>query len=701
MEFKKFKQKLQENFAQLCNGAEKIFEVNVDKDALWNLYLDSFPPGTNEIYRERREYDCSACRHFIKNIGAAVFIKNNQVYSIWGFDTGSTTFQPVADALDRYVKSLPVSDVYVQQQGKVGIDQDRDRSRLNGDIITWDHLYLELPGNLVERRHLSEGEIKGRYRDVRNVFKRSLDEISVEAVETVMELINQNSLYRGAEWKAVLDEFLKYKNEYMLLPEEEKGNYAWEKSIKAGTTVGKIRNHSMGLLLIDISNGVNLDDSVRRYEYVVAPANYKRPKSIFTKKMLEDAQKTITELGYMDSLPRRFARLDDITVNNILFSNRDAAKRIAGSVFDEMVSDLPVDVKKFSRVEEISAEQFINQVLPTAHEVEVLLENKHIPNMVSLIAPVNADAPSMFKWNNPFGWAYSGNMTDSDITERVRAAGGRTDGALRFSHSWNYEGMRNASLMDLHVFMPGSNQSVIIKDKKEIHDNYGCSERVGWNNRKHFASGGVQDVDYTLPAQEGYIPVENTVFPSIKKLKEGIYTFKIHNWKFRHPTVGGFKAELAFNGQVYRFVRKEPLQHKEWVTLAKLELKNGVFNIIEMMENDTTPVEVWGLKTNQFVPVSVVMFSPNYWDEQAGNGHKHYFFMLKDCVNPERPNGMYNEFLKNELLEHKRVFEALGSKLAVQDVEDQLSGVGFSSTKRGELIVKVKGATERTLKVKF
>ena len=76
-EFMILKKKLYEHFNEMQKESNRLFEVDVDKDELWNTYLDSFSAGTNKIFRERREHDCSCCRQFIKNIGAAVVIKNN------------------------------------------------------------------------------------------------------------------------------------------------------------------------------------------------------------------------------------------------------------------------------------------------------------------------------------------------------------------------------------------------------------------------------------------------------------------------------------------------------------------------------------------------------------------------------------------------------------------------------------------------
>lgn len=688
--FKDFVKAIQKNLQQMSKDSSRLFTVNVDTEELYNLYLDSFPAGTNEIYRERREYDCSCCRHFIRDVGNVVSIKNGELHTIWGINPVSDDkYNVVAAALDAYVKQKAVLGVFLKKEKRIGTPENREMLP-TGKINKYEHFFVDLPEICIFKEyygHTLEGDLS-QFRDIRNVFKRSLDEISKEAIDTVLELIAQNSLYKGAEWKKQLTEFKNYQKEYGKLTDEQKELWIWEKSIAAGAVIGKIRNHSIGTLLVNISEGMDLDIAVRKYEQIVAPVNYKRPKAIFTKKMLEDAKKTITELGYMDSLQRRFATLDDITVNNILFSNKDAAKRITGAMdlFDEMEHDVAIDPKRFSKVEEISAEDFIKNVLPVAKELEVYLENKHIQNMVSLIAPEVADAKTMFKWNNGMSWAYTGNITDSDIKENVKAAGGSVTGIVRFSIQWNDGNGKDNSDLDAHCLEPQGGDHIYFSHKISRY------------------TGGELDIDITDPIYQcksnGGVAVENITYPSKERMKPGTYKFYVNQYSFRNSQ--GFKAEIEVNGEIHSYEYNTPVRGNVDVAEVILD-QSGNFKVVDKLPGNCATIskDVWGIKTLQFTPVSVVCYSPNYWDEQKGIGHQHLFFMLKDCINPEEPNGYYNEFLKPELEQHRRVFETLGAKAHVKDVDDQLSGVGFSLTKRNDLIIKVKGATERVVKVKF
>lgn len=87
MLFTEMRNMLNEHFYEMTKDVTHLFSVLIDKDELYNLYLDSFPEGTNEIYRERREYDCSCCRGFIKAIGNVVVIKDNQIETLWDIQT--------------------------------------------------------------------------------------------------------------------------------------------------------------------------------------------------------------------------------------------------------------------------------------------------------------------------------------------------------------------------------------------------------------------------------------------------------------------------------------------------------------------------------------------------------------------------------------------------------------------------------------
>lgn len=685
MEFKEFRNMISDHFTTMTKDTEWLFEAGVDKDEMWNVYLDSFPAGTNEIYRKRREYDCSCCRQFIKQIGNAVVIKDNKLETIWDLDIHDDTFEPVAKAMSNFVRRHCVTDVYVSKFKKIGTEYNYEQYE-DGTMKKWEHFQIILDDKFVDKTARSIGDIKGGFRDTKNVFKRSLDEISMDALETVLELINSNTLYKGEEWKSILMEFKRYKKEYEKLnSDDDRDLYSWENSVKAGIAIGRIRNHSIGTLLVNVSNDMDLDTAVKKYEQIVAPANYKRPKAIFTKKMLEDAKKTISELGYMDSLNRRFATLDDITVNNILFSNKDATKRISDSsdIFGELEKQAVVNPRKFSRVEEISANDFIKNVLPSSKEVEVLVENKHSNNFVSLIAPCNKDSKSMFKWNNGLSWAYSGNITDSDMKQNVKAAGGNVDGVLRFSIQWNEDGRDNCDL-DAHCIEPNRN---------EIYFS---------NCRKPSLSSMTGQLDVDIIRPNGKVAVENITWSDKSKMQPGVYKFFVN--QYSRSARNGFRAEIEFNGEIHSFDYSNSMMAGQDVHVADVILDtNGEFTIKKKIFGNSkiSNKTVWGISTNEFTPVSVVCYSPNYFDEQDGIGHRHLFFMLNGCKNDEEPNGYYNEFLKSELEKHKRVFEALGSKCHVEDSDDQLSGIGFSMTKRAELIVKVKGATERVMKIKF
>lgn len=667
--FKEFKKSMQETFAANIKNVDTLYLTDVSKDEMWETYQNSFPDNTNPIFRERREYDCNCCKQFIRQFGNVVMIKGDQVVSIWDVET-QYPFDAVAKKMSEYIKSAKIVDIHVAKQASFGTDFNFD----NVNNQRWDHFYIKLPTAFVVRSSESEEAIQGRVRSTKDVFLRALTEITDDAIETTLELINQNSLYRGVEFKGIIMDFLKRKKEFSKVANKEL--YVWSTVKSVPGAVAHIRNSSIGTLLVNLSEGMDLDAAVTAFERVMAPSNYKRPNAIFTKRMIEEAEKTITALGLGNSLARRFAILDDITVNNVIYVNRGVNVKGATNVFEQLKNEAATTPKSFDKVEEIAIEDFIAKVLPSANNVEVLIKNNQLGNMMSLIAPQDVTAPTMFKWDNNFSWAYNGDVTDS-IKERVKAAGGNTTAPLRVSLSWH-----NYDDLDLHCSEPNH------------HIYYG---------QKHSPyTGGFLDVDMNAGGGKSRNAVENIAWNDLSKLKEGVYRIAVNNFAKREAS-NGFEIQFEVEGEIYDFSFPQNPDGRNSIEVLSFSYskKDGIKLLSPSATSTSTRQEdIWGLKTNQFVEVSTIMFSPNYWDEKAV-GNKHYFFMLKDCVNKSTPRGFFNEFLKEDLNQHRKVFEALGSKMLVEASDNQLSGIGFSSTQRNELIVKVTGSFSRILKIKF
>ncbi len=358
MNFQKFKVAVQKRFAEMVKQGE-IFRVEVDKNELWETYLKSFPEGTNPVYRERTEHDCNCCKNFIRNIGDAVAIdKNGEVMSIWDV-TLDDQYQAVADALSALVKSKKASTIYRHFEPKVGTDKSFEQ--LTNGVKNWDHFFITLPRQLVLNKN-SIPSVVGDFNTKAQVFDRALREIDMDTIDIVLDLIKQNSIYRGEENKFAVEKFKKYKREY-----EKAKNKDVFAIANVGSEVGSvtgIRNSAIGTLLTDIASGMDVDAAVRSFESKVAPTNYKRPTAVVTKKMIEQARDTINQLGLTSALERRYANLTDITVNNILFANRKTKNVLTGDVFDDLMGDTSAKaVKKSSKVEEIFIEKFIFLVI--------------------------------------------------------------------------------------------------------------------------------------------------------------------------------------------------------------------------------------------------------------------------------------------------------------------------------------------------
>lgn len=674
MNFDTIKTAVAAQFTKMANGP--LFTVDLSKDELWNTYLSAFPEGTNPMYRERTEHDCNCCKQFIRAVGNVVSIVDNKLVTIWDGPVNEPNYQVVATALSDFVKSKAVAGQFLHYEATAGSNKSFEDT-LNG-IKRWDHFFVNIPRVYVAPKDNIASRVAA-HRSSHDVFLRSLNEFSMESVDIVLDLIAQNAIYRGQENLATVNGFKKLKVEFdKLKTNSEKDNFVWANVSKISGAIAHIRSSAIGTLIDDISSGKEIDDAVRSFEAKVAPANYKRPTAVVTKKMIDAARNTVNDLGLTSALERRFATLTDISINNILFANRQTKNALLGDVFDDISAAVVTkSSKKKDTVEEVTIDKFISDILPRVDSVELMVENSHQNNFVSLIAPVDPSAGNLFKWDNKFSWSYAGNMADS-IKERVKAAGGNVSGDVCCRLAWfNYDDL------DLHMIEP---------DGYEIY--------FGNRGRKS-RCGGDLDVDMNAGRGSTRTPVENIVYDSVSTMKEGKYRLFVNNYMKRESTDVGFTVECDFKGTTHTFVHEGAIADKNNVTVVEFNYskKNGI-TILNSLPSTMKSKEIWGLNTLTYVPVNAIMLSPNYWDGK-GVGNKHYFFMLDGCVNDGSARGFFNEFLKEELNKHRKVFEIVGSKMTTKESKDQLSGLGFSSTQRNSVMLRVKGSFTRVIKVNF
>lgn len=436
-----------------------------------------------------------------------------------------------------------------------------------------------------------------------------------------------------------------------------------------------LRNTVIGTLICDLDEGVSVEAAVAKFESKMD--GYKRTTAIASPKQIANANARVIELGLNDSLARRYAESDDLTINNVLFADVSVQESM-GVLADALTAFSVAKPKLSGEPLKMGVEEFLRDVLPVSTGIEVNFDNAHQNRLMSVIAPVNAEAPKLFKWDNGFSWTYNGELADS-MRDRVKAAGGKVDGQLRASLAWDY-----SDDLDIHVHQP--------RGARIYHQTKG---------RACPRTGGMLDVDanYSSISES---PVENVTWPDLRKIPKGDVVIMVDNYRRRSSGIG-FVLEIDIMGKTVQFNYDKVVKVGPMTVVATL-VSDGMGNVV-IDERRSLPFtgvtnEVWGINTLEFHKVNMVMKSPNHWDGEK-TGNEHLFFIMDTCVNPDTARGFYNEFLRDELSADRKVFEMLGSKLRAPTSEKQLSGLGFSSTQPAKVLVKVQGKINRLIELQF
>lgn len=661
--YPQFEASLQKHFDKAIAAGRKLFTTDVE--GLYELYLSNIPEKKEGT---RQHFTCHGCRHFLERFGRLVTIDTEGVVRSAIFDEATVPdfFVDATIAMRRAVLNSRVNGVFVPDVRVLGTPKTGE----------WTHLHIRLPQEMINRNVLrSAHQVMAAKREDFNVLSRVAAQHTLETVDQAIALLKSETVNRGdryvphAEWfrhvLAKLDQFGSA---------NAKRNYLWLAAAEAPNGFIPSNSSNVGQLLSDISQ-YSLVEAGRKLAERLNPTTFMRSQTPPSANALREAEKTFVKLkeaGLVteESLERRYAKIEEIPEMTWepklkINSKPTEATGVFGHIAPKERKITPVrDMSLPSKT--MTWDKFQRTVLPTADKIEALIDNPD--RFMALVTAAHPDAPNMLQWDNEFSWYYHAGV-DAEIKRRVENAGGRyEDNELRVSLSWE-----NYTDLDIHAVTP---------QKRHIY--FG---------NKRSTCGGWLDVDANGGHAQTMEPVENIRWQ--RNAPNGRYRFYVHNYQERGTGKTPFKVELEVKGKTWTYHGVSGSTGWQ-VDVFEFDYLNG--EVTHIRHAAITSDESWTAQKNTFVEVKGITSSPNLWGENpvthAGN---HTFFLLKDVKDESegKGRGFFNEHLKSEFREIRRVLEAFATS-AVIDGADEASACGLGFSKDAEWNVTLKVTTGNT-----
>lgn len=393
-DYDRYLSNVRDRFASFTREPVPLFRTSVEN--LFDIYLDAIGPN------RRQHYTCSACRNFVNRFGGLVVVDScgSLQSPLWWVDDVPDELVEATVSASQAVLGSKITGVFYASESVLGTPATGN----------WHHLSVTIPQNM---RHTSRVQTPfqasaEKSQDFQQMIT-ALDDFSVSMLEQAVKLLESEAMYRSEKVLGVAQWLLGVARQWKDCIRSRRQNLLWLAVAKAPAGFCHPRSSMIGTLLEDIREGMSFETIKRRFADKMHPLQYQRPQSLPSAGTVKQAEEMVAKMGIAPSLPRRFARLDELVA--LWTPTPEEPKQGSGGVFGHLqtkdrtkqaVADIPVNAGR------ITWEKFRRTILGTADAIEVKVPHGNSPFGAFLTA-VNSDAPPIIQWDNedrrnPVSW---------------------------------------------------------------------------------------------------------------------------------------------------------------------------------------------------------------------------------------------------------------------------------------------------------
>lgn len=398
------------NFEANVDAGTVLFSVASDKATLWEMYLSHFPE------HDRQHYNCHECRKFFERYADLVTVdKKGRLTSVMFGDGCGGAYAGHFSALAKVIENASIERIHVTEEKRWGLARTGP----------WQHFAVTPPVELVWNSPLETSyQEQAKKKHDFETMVRALVEFTAEHLDTAMQILESDALYRGekvigpARW---LQEVIKEQN--ATKNAKHRHNLLWRAVATCPVGYSHPRGNMIGTLLEDIQAGLPFDEIAKNFKAKMNPNTYQRPQTAPGAQNIAQAEKLVASLGVTESLKRRFARLEDIAK---VWSRKAALNGTSEGVFGNLTPREQKE-KRTNAVnlpsKKMTVEKFLEKIVPVADEIEVKMAS--LMSFGSFVTAVDPSAPPILQWDepdnrNPVSWyVYTDGSTPSQWGLRV------------------------------------------------------------------------------------------------------------------------------------------------------------------------------------------------------------------------------------------------------------------------------------------